>query len=78
MSAIRTAGEDRFLNPEILTLPREAEDLVKRAERTMVSSLGSVSVKTLSTVDSSVALRSGSIADAVPDDTVEVRRRPMR
>ena len=39
MSAIRTAGEDRFLDPEMLTISPLAEDLIKRMETTVVSSL---------------------------------------
>jgi membrane protein len=68
MSAIRTAGEDRFLNPEMLTLPPLAEDLLKQVERTMVSSLGNTSVKTLATEASHAALRSGSMTDVVSED----------
>jgi membrane protein len=55
MTAIRAAGEDRFLNPEMLALSPVAEELVKRVELAVISSLGDVSVKTLATEDSPAA-----------------------
>lgn len=67
MSAIRTAGEDRFLNPESLIIPPLAEDLVSQAERTILTSLGNISVKALAAEGSLATLRSASATDAVPD-----------
>ena len=67
LSAIRKAGEDRFLNPESLTISPVAENLVERMERTIISSLGNVSVKTLATEDSHATPRSGSVSGVVPD-----------
>ena len=67
MSAIRTAGEDRFLNPESLTIPPLAEDLVSQAERTIVASLGKTSVKALAAEGSHAMPRSGSLTGVVPD-----------
>jgi hypothetical protein len=52
----------------MLTLPPLAEDLLKQVERTMVSSLGNTSVKTLATEASHAALRSGSMTDVVSED----------
>jgi len=47
ISAIRTAGEARFLNPKSLTIPPLAENLVGQLEGTIDASLGHVSVKAL-------------------------------
>ncbi len=47
VSTIRAAGEDRFLNPESLTIPPPADDVANRIERTIVAALGSVSVNAL-------------------------------
>lgn len=69
MSAIRTAGEDRFLNPESLTIPPLAEDLVSQAERTIAASLGKMSIKALAADGSHATLRSGSLTSVVPDSS---------
>jgi membrane protein len=62
MSAIRTAGEDQFLNPKSLTIPPLAEELVERAEATIAASMGSVSVKALVAEGSQATLRRASRA----------------
>ena len=47
MSTIRKAGEDRFLDPESLSLPEAAEELLQRADGALVASLENASVKSL-------------------------------
>ena len=47
MRAIRTAGEDQFLNPKSLTIPPRAETLIADAEETVAACLEKVSVKAL-------------------------------
>jgi membrane protein len=68
VTAIRRAGEDRFLDPECLALPPAAEDLAKRIESAIQSSLQNVSVKALVAEASATPLRAeGSIAAAAED-----------
>jgi membrane protein len=68
MSAIRTAGEDRFLGPESLTVPAPAEDLARRVERAIAASLGKVSVKALVAESSLASPRNGNLTGVVSDD----------
>src|SRR5262249_13313022 len=63
MSAIREAGEDRFLDPESLSIPAQAEELEKRVERAIASSLEHVSVKALVAEGSPNRLRKGTLAE---------------
>lgn len=67
LSVARIAGEDRFLNPESFAVPPFAEDLINRIERTLVGSLGDVSVKMLATEGSLAPLRRGSSTNVVQE-----------
>src|SRR5262249_29248727 len=68
VSAVRRAGEDRFLDPDCLGLPGAAEEIVKRVEAAIHSSLQNISVKALVSDASATPLRSeGSIAAAAED-----------
>jgi membrane protein len=67
VSAIRSGGEDRFLDPECLALSPPAEELAKRIESAIHSALQNISVKAL-VADASAATRSeGSFAVAAED-----------
>ena len=57
VSAVRRAGEARFLTPECLALPASAEEVAKRMEQGIAASLEGVSVKSLAVEDSRVPLR---------------------
>jgi membrane protein len=72
ISAIRRAGEDRFLDPESLSVPARADELEKRIEQAIVSALENVSVKSLVTEGSHALLRAGAMDDVV----TEVKRAP--
>jgi len=67
MSAIRKAEEDRFLDPESLSIPARAEELEKQVEQAIASALENVSVKALVTDGSRDGLRIGALNDVVVD-----------
>ena len=66
VSAIRTAGEDRFINPASLSIPAEAEDLFQRLERTFVATLGDVSLEALAAERLRSVPKNGGSTDPVP------------
>ena len=70
IGSIRTAEEDRFLDPESLALPPAAEDLAKRVEWAIRSSLDGVSVKALVGEAARTSLRSESSTDSGVDERV--------
>jgi len=70
IASIRRAEEDRFLDPESLVLPPVAEDLAKRVEWAIRSSLDSVSVKALVGEAVKASLRSEGSIDPGAEERV--------
>ena len=68
VSAVRKAGEDRFLAPESLALPAPADDLARRLERAIASSLENVSLRQLVAEGSRAGRRDGAAIRTVVDD----------
>ena len=68
ISAIRKAGEDRFLGPESLAIPAPGDELAKRLEWAIASSLENVSVKELVAEDLRTPLRRGGSTGVAADD----------
>jgi membrane protein len=68
VSAIRRAGEDRFLDPESLPIPAPADDLVQRMEQAIVATLADVRVKALVADGTTAKLREGRRADVAADN----------
>jgi membrane protein len=68
IAAVRRAGEDRYLDLECLALPIHAEELARRMEWAMLSSVQNVSVKALASEPSAVALRTEIPVEAAPRD----------
>ena len=64
---IRKAGEDRFLDPESLSVPARVEELEKRVERAIASSLENLSVKALVSKGSQAVSRSGALDDVLTE-----------
>jgi membrane protein len=72
IAAIRRAGEDRFLDPDCLALPTAADDLARRIESAIHSSLQNVTVKALIADAAATPLRSESLTATTGDDRVRV------
>jgi len=68
VSAVRKAGEDRFLAPESLALPAPADDLARRLERAIASSLENASLRQLVAEGSRAGRRDGATIRTVTDD----------
>jgi membrane protein len=67
LTTVRKCGEDRFLDPDSLAIPATADEVVKRMEKAIASSLANVSVKSLAE-GSHALLQTGGLTEVSMSD----------